>query len=164
MRRLRRYRPLLLLALIGPGIITSAADNDAGGIITYTQAGAKYCYDLLWVIVLITFALAMIQEMCARMGVVTQKGLAELIRENFGVKWTMFALGTLLLANLATTVAEFAGLAASLEIFGVSRFITVPVAAIGIWFLIVKGSFKIVERVFLCLSALYITYVISGLM
>jgi len=164
MKRLRRYRPLLLLALIGPGIITSAADNDAGGIITYTQAGAKYRYDLLWVIVLITFALAMIQEMCARMGVVTQKGLGELIRENFGVKWTMFALGTLLLANLATTVAEFAGLAASLEIFGVSRFITVPVAAIGIWFLIVKGSFKIVERVFLCLSALYITYVISGLM
>lgn len=164
MRRLRRYRPWLVLALIGPGIITSAADNDAGGIITYTQAGAKYCYDLLWVIVLITFALAMIQEMCARMGVVTQKGLAELIRENFGVKWTMFALGTLLIANLATTVAEFAGLAASLEIFGITRYITIPVAAVGIWLLVVKGSFKIVERVFLALSAIYITYVISGLM
>ena len=153
MRRLRRYRPLLVLALIGPGIITSAADNDAGGIITYIQAGAKYRYDLLWVMVLITFALAMIQEMCARMGTVTQKGLGELIRENFGVKWTMFALGTLLIANLATTVAEFAGLAASLEIFGVSRdFISVPVAAIGIWLLVVKGTFKVVERVFLCLS------------
>lgn len=164
MKRLRRWRPLLFLALIGPGIITSAADNDAGGIITYTQAGAKYRYDLLWVIVLITFVLAMVQEMSARMGVVTQKGLGELIRENFGVKWTMFALGTLLLANLATTVAEFAGLAASLEIFGITRFITVPIAAIGIWFLVVKGSFKMVERVFLGLSMIYATYVVSGLL
>ena len=132
MRRLRRYKPLMILALIGPGIITSAADNDAGGIITYIQAGAKYRYDLLWVLILITFVLAMIQEMSARMGTVTQKGLGELIRENFGVKWTMFALGTLLVANLATTVAEFAGLAASLEICGLSRFISVPLAAIGI--------------------------------
>jgi len=164
MRRLKRWRPLLILALIGPGIITAAADNDAGGIITYTQAGAKYRYDLLWVLVIITFVLAMIQEMSARMGVVTQKGLGELIRENFGVKWTMFALGTLLLANLATTVAEFAGLAASLEIFGVNRFITVPLAAIIIWLLVVKGSFKAVERVFLGLSLVYATYVVSGLM
>lgn len=164
MRRLRRYRPLMFLALIGPGIITSAADNDAGGIITYIQAGAKYRYDLLWVLILITFALAMIQEMSARMGTVTQKGLAELIRENFGVKWTMFALGTLLVANLATTVAEFAGLAASLEICGITRYISVPVAAIGIWLLVVKGSFKIVERVFLVLSLSYATYVISGVM
>jgi len=164
MRRLRRYRPLVVLALIGPGIITSAADNDAGGIVTYIQAGAKYRYDLLWVLVLITFALAMIQEMSARMGTVTQKGLGELIRENFGVKWTMFALGTLLVANLATTVAEFAGLAASLEIFGVSRSITIPVAAIGIWLLVVKGSFKVVERVFLVIAMSYATYVVSGLL
>lgn len=164
MRRLRRYRPLLLLALIGPGIITSAADNDAGGIITYIQAGARYRYDLLWVLVLLTFALAMIQEMSARMGTMTQKGLGELIRENFGVKWTMFALGTLLIANLATTVAEFAGLAASLEIFHISRFVTVPIAAIGIWILVVKGSFKVVERVFLVLAMAYATYVISGVM
>jgi NRAMP (natural resistance-associated macrophage protein)-like metal ion transporter len=164
MRRFGRNRLLLLFAVIGPGIITSAADNDAGGIMTYTQAGAKYRFDLLWVIVLITFVLAMVQEMCARMGVVTQKGLGELIRENFGVKWTMFALGTLLVANLATTVAEFAGLAASLEIFGISRFITVPIAAVGIWLLVVKGSFKIVERVFLSLSLVYVTYIISGLM
>ncbi len=164
MKRLRRYRPLMILALIGPGIITSAADNDAGGIVTYIQAGAKYRYDLLWVLVLITFALAMIQEMSARMGTVTQKGLGELIRENFGVKWTMFALGTLLVANLATTVAEFAGLAASLEIFGVSRFITIPVAAIVIWLLVVKGSFKLVERVFLILSMTYVTYIISGML
>ncbi len=164
MRRLRRYRPLLLLALIGPGIITSAADNDAGGIITYIQVGARYRYDLLWVLVLLTFALAMIQEMSARMGTMTQKGLGELIRENFGVKWTMFALGTLLIANLATTVAEFAGLAASLEIFGISRFIAVPIAAASIWFLVVKGSFKVVERVFLVIALSYVTYVVSGVM
>lgn len=164
MRRIGRRRLLLFLAVIGPGIITSAADNDAGGIITYTQAGAKYRYDLLWVVVIITFVLAMIQEMCSRMGVVTQKGLGELIRENFGVKWTMFALGALLIANLATTVAEFAGIAASLEIFGLSRYISVPIAAVMIWLLVVKGSFKVIERVFLSLSLIYATYIISGFM
>ena len=164
MRRPGRSRLLLFLAVIGPGIITSAADNDAGGIMTYTQAGARYRFELLWVIVLITFVLAMVQEMCARMGAVTQKGLGELIRENFGVKWTMFALGTLLIANLATTVAEFSGLAISLEIFGVSRYFTVPAAAVVIWLLVVKGSFRVVERVFLCLTLLFATYVVSGLL
>jgi Mn2+/Fe2+ NRAMP family transporter len=153
-----------MLAVIGPGIITSAADNDAGGIVTYSKAGALYNYDLLWVILLLTFVLAMVQEMCARMGVVTQKGLGELIRENFGVRWTMFALGALLIANLATTVAEFAGIAESLQIFGVSKYISVPIAAIGLWVLIVKGSFKIVERVFLALSVIYATYIVSGFM
>ncbi len=164
MRRLGRRRLLLLLAIIGPGVITAAADNDAGGIMTYTQAGARYHYDLLWVILVITFVLAMTQEMCARMGSVTQKGLGELIRENFGVKWTMFALGALLIANLATTVAEFAGIAASLEIFGVTRFITVPVAAVTVWLLVVKGSFRVVERVFMALALVYVTYIISGLL
>lgn len=164
MRRLGRGRLLLFLAVIGPGIITSAADNDAGGIMTYTAAGAKYRYELLWVIVLITFVLAMVQEMCARMGAVTQKGLGELIRENFGVKWTMFALGTLLVANLATTVAEFSGLAVSLEIFGVSRYLTVPIAAVLIWVLVVKGSFRTVERVFLCLTVIFATYIVSGIL
>lgn len=164
MKRLGRKRLILLLAMIGPGIITSAADNDAGGIMTYTQAGARYRYDLLWVILIITFVLAMTQEMCARMGAVTQKGLGELVRENFGVKWTLFALGTLLVANLATTVAEFAGIAASLEIFGVSRFITVPIAAVVIWVLVVKGSFRVVERVFLALALVYVTYIISGIL
>lgn len=164
MRRFGRARLMLLLAAIGPGIITSAADNDAGGIITYTFAGAAYRYSLLWVMVLITFVLAMVQEMCARMGVVTQKGLGELIRENFGVKWTMFALGALLIANLATTTAEFAGLAAALGIFGVSKYVTVPIAAITIWLLVVKGTFETVERVFLGLSVVYATYVISGVM
>ncbi len=164
MKRLSRKRLLLVLALIGPGIITAAADNDAGGIMTYITAGAKYRYSLLWVVLVITFVLAMIQEMCARMGVVTQKGLGELIRENYGVKWTMFALGTLLVANMATTVAEFAGLAASLEIFGLTRYISIPLAAILIWLLVVKGSFRTVERVFLALTLLFVTYVISGFM
>ena len=164
MKRLGRGRLLLLLAMIGPGIITAAADNDAGGIVTYIRAGAKYRYDLLWILIVITFVLAMVQEMCARMGVVTQKGLGELIRENFGVKWTMFALGALLIANLATTVAEFAGIAASLEIFGITRYISVPIAAVMIWVLVVKGSFKIVERVFIVLSLVYATYIISGVM
>lgn len=164
MRRLSRSRLLMFLAVIGPGIITAAADNDAGGITTYSVAGALYRYDLLWVIVLITFVLAMIQEMCARMGVVTQKGLGELIRENFGVKWTMFALGTLLIANLATTSAEFAGIAASLELFGISRYFSVPAAAIVIWLLVVKGTFKTVERVFMALTILYATYIVAGIM
>ena len=164
MRRLSRNRLFMFLAVMGPGIITQAADNDAGGIITYTQAGAKYRYDLLWVIVLITFVLAMIQEMCARMGVVTQKGLGELIRENFGVKWTMFALGALLVANLATTVAEFAGIAVSLEIFGLPRLITVPLAAVFIWFLVVKGTYRIVEKALMSLALLFVTYIISGLL
>lgn len=162
MRRLGRSRLLLLLAVVGPGIITAAADNDAGGITTFSVAGAKYRYDLLWVLLLTTVLLAVVQEMCARMGVVTQKGLAELIRENFGVKWTMFALGVLLIANFATTVSEFAGLAASLGIFGVSRYITLPIAAVVIWLLVVKGSFRIVERVFLAFTLVYVTYVVSG--
>ncbi len=164
MKRFAKARFLTLIAVIGPGVITSAADNDAGGITTYAVSGALYRYDLLWVIVLITFVLAMIQEMCARMGVVTQKGLGELIRENYGVKWTMFALGVLLVANLATTVAEFAGIAASLEIFGIPRQVTVPASAALVWVLVVKANFKTVERVFIGLSVLYATYVISGLM
>ena len=164
MRRLKRSRLFLFLAVMGPGLITSAADNDAGGIITYIQTGAKHRYDLLWVIFLLTIVLAMIQEMCARMGCVTQKGLGELIRENFGVKWTMFALGTLLVANLATTVAEFAGIAAAMEIFGVPRLISIPIAAVAIWLLVVKGTFGVVEKVFIAISALYITYVASGLL
>jgi len=164
MRRLGRHRLLAFLAVVGPGLITSAADNDAGGVITYTQAGAMYRYDLLWVLVLITFVLAMIQEMCARMAVVTQKGLGELIRENFGVKWTMFALGTLLIANLGVTVAEFAGIAVSLEVFGIPRHLSVPVAAFVIWLLVVKGTFRVVEKVFMALMVLYVTYVVSGIL
>jgi NRAMP (natural resistance-associated macrophage protein)-like metal ion transporter len=155
---------LAFLAVLGPGIITSAADNDAGGITTYSVAGAKYGFQLLWVIVVITIVLAMVQEMAARMGTVTQKGLGELIRENFGVRWTLFALSVLLVANVATTIAEFAGITASTELFGISRFISVPLCAVAVWFLVVRGSFKTVERVFLALALLYGTYIVSGIL
>ncbi len=164
--RLKPYRRrlMLLLAVVGPGIITANVDNDAGGISTYSVAGARYGYDLLWMLVLTTLALIIVQEMSARLGVVTGKGLADLIREKMGVKITALILGILVLANLANTVSEFAGVAASLEIFGVSKYISVPLVAVGVWLLITRGNYKSVERVFLVASAIYLAYVISGLM
>jgi NRAMP (natural resistance-associated macrophage protein)-like metal ion transporter len=163
-KKLNRRGIFLFLAVMGPGIITAAADNDAGGITTYSVAGAKYGFHLLWVLLVITVVLVVVQEMSARMGAVTQKGLGELIREEFGVKWTLFALTALLVANLATTVAEFAGIAASLGMFGIPKFVSVPVAAIGIWFLVVKGSFRTVERVFLFFAVIFGSYVVAGIM
>lgn len=165
----RRSRPILirlslLLAVIGPGIITANVDNDAGGITTYSVAGAKYGYSLLWMMPLVALALIIVQEMSARLGVVTGKGLADLIRERFGVKWTTAIIGLMLIANLANTVSEFAGVAASMEIFGVSKYISVPIAAVGVWLLIVKGNYRRVERVFLFASAIYLTYVASGIL
>ncbi|MEI8132558.1 MAG: Nramp family divalent metal transporter, partial [Leptolinea sp.] len=164
MKRLKKYRArfLLLLAVVGPGIITANVDNDAGGIATYSVAGAHYGYTLLWMMPLVALALVIIQEMSARLGVVTGKGLADLIRETLGVKWTTGILGLLLLVNLANTVSEFAGVAASMEIFGVSKYISVPLAALGVWFLIVKGNYKTTERIFLVASAIYLAYVASG--
>ena len=165
----RRLHPILirlglLLAVIGPGIITANVDNDAGGITTYSVAGAKYGYSLLWMMPLVALALIIVQEMSARLGVVTGKGLADLIRERFGVKWTTVIIGLMLIANLANTVSEFAGVAASLEIFGVSKYISVPIAAVGVWLLIVKGNYRRVERIFLFASAIYLTYVASGIL
>lgn len=157
-----KKRLLLFLAIMGPGIITASADNDAGGIATYATAGASYGYELLWMLFLITFSLGVVQEMNARMGAVTGKGLSDLIREQFGVGMTLLAMLVLLIANIATTIAEFAGIAASMEIFGVSKYVSVPVAAIAIWFLVVKGSYKKVEKVFLGLCLIFLTYVISG--
>ncbi len=166
LKRLRpfRRRLLIFLAVMGPGIITANVDNDAGGITTYSVAGAKYGYDLLWMLVLTTIALIMVQEMSARLGVVTGRGLADLIRESMGVRWTVFIIGILLIANLANTVSEFAGVAASMEIFGVSKYISVPIVAVGVWLLILKGNYKSVERVFLIASVLYFAYVISGIL
>jgi Mn2+/Fe2+ NRAMP family transporter len=158
-----RIRLLLLLAVIGPGIITANVDNDAGGITTYSVAGAQYGYRLLWMMPLVAIALIVIQEMSARLGVVTGKGLASLIRESLGVRVTAIILGILLIANLANTVSEFAGIAASMEIFGVSKYFSVPLAAVGVWVLIVKGNYKTVERVFLVASAVYLSYVASGI-
>jgi Mn2+/Fe2+ NRAMP family transporter len=165
-RRSKDYRArlLLLLAVVGPGIITANVDNDAGGITTYSVAGAHYGYALLWMMPLVALALIIVQEMSARLGVMTGKGLSDLIREIFGVKTTAAILGVLLFVNLANTVSEFAGVAASMEVFGITKFISVPLAACGVWFLIVKGNYKTVERVFLVASAIYLAYVISGIM
>ena len=156
-----RRRVLLLLSVIGPGIITANVDNDAGGITTYSVAGAHYGYGLLWMLWLVAIALIVIQEMSARLGVVTGKGLADLIRESMGVRRTAAIIGIMLIANLANTVSEFAGVAASMEIFGVSKYISVPIAALGVWVLIVKGSYKAVERIFLAASALKLPFTIK---
>ncbi len=153
---------MLFLAVIGPGIITASVDNDAGGITTYSLAGAQFGYMLLWTLVPITVALIVVQEMCARMGVVTGKGLSDLIRENFGVRITVLLIIVLVLANLGNTMAEFAGVAASLEIFGISKYISVPIAAALVWVLVVKGTYSSVEKIFMIASTFYVTYVISG--
>ncbi|MCX6676548.1 MAG: divalent metal cation transporter [Methanothrix sp.] len=154
----------IFLGVLGPGIITANVDNDAGGITTYSIAGAHFGYSLLWTLVPITIALFVVQEMCARMGVVTGKGLADLIREHFGVKPTVILLLGIIIANLCTTTAEFAGVAASMEIFGVSKYISVPVAAALVWLAVVKGNRRSLEKIFLLASSVYITYIISGMM
>jgi NRAMP (natural resistance-associated macrophage protein)-like metal ion transporter len=153
---------VLLLAVIGPGIITSNVDNDAGGIATYSIAGAHFGYSLIWSLIPITLALIIIQEMTARMGVVTGKGLSDLIRENYGVKITFYLLIALIFTNFGNTIAEFAGIAASLEIFGVSKYISVPAGAVLVWLLVVKGTYKSVEKVFLAACLFYVGYIISG--
>lgn len=165
-QRLRplRTRLLVLLAVVGPGIITANVDNDAGGITTYSVAGAHYGYALLWMLPLVALALILVQEMSARLGIVTGKGLADLIRESLGVRVTAVIIGIVLVANLANTVSEFAGVAASMEIFGVSKYISVPLAAAGVWLLVVKGSYKPIERIFLVASAVYLAYVASGIL
>ena len=155
---------LLVLAIMGPGIITANVDNDAGGITTYSLAGAHFGYSLLWSLIPITFALIVVQEMCARMAVATGKGLADLIRESFGVKMTFYLMLALLLVNLSNVMAEFAGVAASMEIFGVSKYISVPLAGLFVWFLVVRGTYKLVERVFLGACLFYVAYLISGVM
>jgi Mn2+/Fe2+ NRAMP family transporter len=163
MKTLTGWRRIwLFLAIMGPGIITAAADNDAGGITTYSVAGAHFGYSLLWMLLITTFCLAVVQEICARMGAVTGKGLSDLIRENFGLKWTFFAMAVLLVANAFTLIANFAGIAASLEIFGVVRWIAVPVMAVVIWYTVLRGSYKLVERIFLVFCVVQFAYVISG--
>ena len=153
---------VIFLAVLGPGIITANVDNDAGGIATYSVAGAHFGYALLWAVVPVVFALIVVQEMSARMGAVTGKGLADLIREHFGAKVTFYAMVALLVTNLGNTMSEFSGVAASLEIFGISKYISVPVAAFLVWFLVVKGTYKVVEKVFLVACLFYISYIVSG--
>src|SRR5688572_19606715 len=158
----RRKRLLLLISILGPGMITANAGNDAGGIATFASIGAEFGYSLLWILIPITIALGIVQEMCARMGAVTGKGLADLIRERFGVRWTALIMLALLVANAGVTVSEFVGIAAATELFGISRFVTVPMAAIVIWWLIVKGSYKKVERAFLLMSLVFLGYIVSA--
>jgi NRAMP (natural resistance-associated macrophage protein)-like metal ion transporter len=158
----RRKRLLAYIAILGPGMITANAGNDAGGIATFASVGAEFGYALLWILIPITIALGIVQEMCARMGAVTGKGLADLIRERFGVRWTALIMLALLVANAGVTVSEFVGIAAATELFGISRFVAVPMAAIAIWWLIVKGSYKKVERAFLLMTLVFLGYIVSA--
>jgi NRAMP (natural resistance-associated macrophage protein)-like metal ion transporter len=161
----RRWKGLLLfLAVMGPGIITSNVDNDAGGIATYSMAGAHFGNNLLWTLIPVMAALIIIQEMSARMGVVTGKGLSDLIRERFGVRITVYLLFGIFVTNLGNVIAEFAGVASSLEIFHVSKFISVPLSAVIVWLLVVKGNYRSVEKVFLFACLFYVTYIISGIL
>ncbi|MBI5347311.1 MAG: Nramp family divalent metal transporter, partial [Candidatus Aenigmarchaeota archaeon] len=160
--KLSRTSIVLFLSVAGPGIITSAVDNDAGGIATYSVAGANFGYSLLWTLLPIAIVLIIVQEMGARMGVVTGKGLSDLIRENFGLRVTFFLMIALIVTNAANVVAEFAGIAASSEIFGVSRYTAVPLAAVFVWVIVVKGTYRSVEKAFLVATAFYATYFISG--
>src|SRR6202167_1074174 len=163
-RRMRpfRKRMALFLAVVGPGLITSNVDNDAGGITTYTQVGAHFGYTLLWSLIPMTIALYVSEEMCARMGVVTGKGLSDLIREEFGFRSTFFVMIAAFLVDLSNTVAEFAGVAASMQIFGISKYIAVPIAGIAVWILVVRGSYRQVEKIFLVACVFYLSYVVSA--
>jgi NRAMP (natural resistance-associated macrophage protein)-like metal ion transporter len=164
--RLRSWktRLILVLAVVGPGIITANVDNDAGGIYTYSLAGARFGYSLLWTMIPITIALIVIQEMAARMGAVTGKGLSDLIREQFGFRATFLLMAALVVTNFGNVVAEFAGVASSVELFGISKYIIVPVAAALVWVLVVRGTYDSMEKVFLAASGFYLAYVIAGVL
>ncbi|HEX3271558.1 MAG TPA: Nramp family divalent metal transporter [Ktedonobacterales bacterium] len=164
LRKGPRARPLAFLAFLGPGLIAANAGNDAGAVATWSSVGAQYGYALLWVLVIITISLSVVQEMCARMGAATGKGLSDLIRERFGVRGAAFAMLTLLIANILITISEFAGIAAACELFGIPKYITVPLAAIGIWFVITRGSYDRVEKVFLAMSFAFFTYPIAAIL
>jgi NRAMP (natural resistance-associated macrophage protein)-like metal ion transporter len=159
-----RTRLFLFLAVVGPGFITANVDNDAGGIASYSVAGAQFGYSLLWTMIPITVALVIAQETCARMGAVTGKGLSDLIREEFGLRATFFLMLALLVTNFGNIVAEFAGVASSLELFGISRYIVVPIAAFIVWSLVVHGTYSSVEKIFLLASGFYVAYIVSGIL
>ncbi len=159
-----RHHIAVFFSVIGPGFITAMVDNDAGGIYTYSQAGARFGYLPLWTLIPITVLLIVTQEMCARMGAVTGKGLSDLIREEFGLRTTFFVMTALVLTNLTNIMANFAGVASSLELFHISRYLSVPLSAIAVWFLVVKGTYHSVEKVFLVACSFYICYIISGIL
>jgi NRAMP (natural resistance-associated macrophage protein)-like metal ion transporter len=162
--RFLRRRLLLLLAVIGPGVITSNVDNDAGGISVYSQAGAMYGYALLWSLIPMTIALYVTEEMCARMGVVTGKGLSDLIREEFGFRPTFFLILAGLIVDMGNVCAEFAGVASSMQIFHISKYVSVPIAAFIVWILVLRGTYKAVEKIFLFACVLYLSYVVSAVL
>src|SRR6266481_1415848 len=159
-----KLRILLLFAVVGPGFITANVDNDAGGIFTYSLAGAQFGYALLWTMIPITVALIVVQEMCARMGAVTGKGLSDLIREEFGLRITFLMMLGILITNFGNVIAEFAGIAGSMELFGVKKYYSVPICAVIVWLIVVKGQYKSVEKVFLAASFFYITYIVAGVL
>jgi len=166
MKFLRRWKfqILLFFAVVGPGFITANVDNDAGGIFTYSAAGAQFGHTLLWTMIPITVALIVVQEMCARMGAVTGKGLSDLIREEFGLRITFLMMLGILITNFGNVIAEFAGIAGSMELFGVSKYYSVPICAVIVWLIIVKGQYKSVEKVFLAASFFYVTYIFAGVL
>src|SRR5512146_3232242 len=159
-RNLKGARIMAILSVIGPGFIAGNAGNDAGGIATYSIVGAREGYGMLWALLLVTVALAVVQEMSSRMGVVTGKGFGDLVREQFGVKVTLAVMALFVFANLTVTIAEFAGIAASMELFGVTKYVSVPVSAFIVWLAVVKGNFRQVERFLITISLVYLTYVI----
>src|SRR6266852_3501749 len=164
MEFLRRWkiRLLIFFAVVGPGFITANVDNDAGGIWVYSAAGAQFGHMLLWTMIPITLALIVVQEIAARMGAVTGKGLSDLIREEFGFRITFLMMMAILLLNFANIVGEFAGIAGSLGLFGLSKYVTVPICAVIVWLIVVKGQYKTVEKVFLVASFFYVTYIFAG--
>ena len=159
-----RIRIMLFLAVLGPGFITANVDNDSGGILTYSQAGAQYGYTLLWTMLPITLALIVVQEMCARMGVVTGKGLSDLIREEFGLRLTVILMAVLVIVNFTNVITEFIGITGSLHLFHISKFISVSLSALLVWFLVVRGDYKRVEKIFLVASVVYIAYIFAGVL
>src|SRR6266478_4730642 len=159
-----KVRILLLFAVVGPGFITANVDNDAGGIFTYSLGGAQFGYTLLWTMIPITLALIVVQEMCARMGAVTGKGLSDLIRKEFGLRITFLMMLGILITNFCNVIAEFAGIAGSMELFGVKKYYSVPICAVIVWLIVVKGQYKSVEKVFLAASFFYLTYIVAGVL
>ncbi len=164
LRKTRLAKYLAILSIFGPGLIAANAGNDAGAVATWSSVGAQYGYRLLWVLVIITVALAVVQEMCARMGAATGQGLSDLIRERFGVRGATFAMLTLFVANALVTISEFAGIAAASELFGIPKYITVPIAAVGIWLLVTRGSYGKVEKLFLVMTLAFLTYPIAAVL
>src|SRR5258708_14915529 len=164
LRKSWRVRIALVLAAVGPGFITANVDNEAGGIFTHAQAGAQFGYSLLWTMIPITIALVVVQEMAARMGAATGKGLSDLIREEFGFRVTFWLMLALVVTNFGNVVAEFAGVASSLELFGLSKYIVVPLAAAVVWFMVVRGTYNSIEKIFLAASGFYVCYIVAGLL